>query len=782
MSQLNNLFVSSSYQGLLKLTDSTNGLTNTLQYVQDGSGNNGPLQMSLTAINLTGSIFINNIPVTGTTSGTSGTSGSSGSSGSDGTSGTSGSSGNGFSVKGTWTGTTTYVINDVVLYGGTSYVSIQNGNLNKQPSIQPAWWTVFSAAGTSGSSGTSGTSGSNGTNGSSGTSGSNGTNGTSGSNGTNGSSGSSGSNGTDGSSGTSGSNGTDGSSGTSGSNGTDGSSGSNGTNGSSGTSGLTDKTGLITTGSIVDTQQITGSLILGNTVISGSLIGNTVNGGLIKIQSESNRSGSVQFNITGSSPISQSNLVFGGFGTNGPTLTGSIIISGSSNIILSGSRTSTVGTIGYIGGNMNIVNTIPQLNAASLFSPTMNNNQLNSILSMSFTTSSLGVPNISNNLIFGTTTINHPSGSINATNNLSTANAVISNQNLTAGTVLPTLQNNIITGTQLVLNHFSSSILTTANALFGTLTVNNSYFQTGSANSLTVANNLVNGLNINLNAGGSPQTNVSRAITGNLIGGQVISISAAITGSDLGGLRNTVVYGYNLNVTGSHTVATTTTQGAAFLGRWNSEADGLADSARTVFAVGTGTATGASRKTGLYVTSGSLVGVSGSLVVQGPSTLSGSLNVTGSLTVGGNLQFNVGAFQSTQSQSGSANVSQSITYNTTDYSAGVSVVAGSQLTIANKGIYNIQFSAQLLADTGADDVYIWLKKNGTNIAATAGHVVLANNEELIAAWNYVVDAAAGDYYELAWQSSGGDAILLAEIASGNIPSVPSIITTVTQVR
>jgi hypothetical protein len=170
------------------------------------------------------------------------------------------------------------------------------------------------------------------------------------------------------------------------------------------------------------------------------------------------------------------------------------------------------------------------------------------------------------------------------------------------------------------------------------------------------------------------------------------------------------------------------------------------------------------------------------LQINAATDIRNNLVVSGSLSVGGNLQFNVGAFQSTQNQSGSANVSQSINYNTTDYSQGVSFVSGSRLTVANKGVYNIQFSAQLLADTGADDVYIWLKKNGTNVAATAGHVVLDNNQELIAAWNYVVDSAAGDYYELVWQSANGDAILLAETASGNIPSVPSIITTVTQVR
>jgi hypothetical protein len=170
--------------------------------------------------------------------------------------------------------------------------------------------------------------------------------------------------------------------------------------------------------------------------------------------------------------------------------------------------------------------------------------------------------------------------------------------------------------------------------------------------------------------------------------------------------------------------------------------------------------------------------------------LKGGVEVSGSLTVqngssffaNGNKQFNVGAFQSSVNQSGSANVSQSMNFETTDISQGISIASNSRITLANSGTYNIQFSAQILADTGADDVYIWLKKNGTNVSASAGHIVLANNEELIAAWNYVVDAAASDYFELVWQNTNGDAILLTEAATGNIPSIPSIILTVTQVR
>jgi hypothetical protein len=145
--------------------------------------------------------------------------------------------------------------------------------------------------------------------------------------------------------------------------------------------------------------------------------------------------------------------------------------------------------------------------------------------------------------------------------------------------------------------------------------------------------------------------------------------------------------------------------------------------------------------------------------------------------------FNLGVFTSTISQSGSANVSQSISFNNTEETEGVTINGGgTQLTLTNGGYYNIQFSAQVLSDGGADDVRIWIKKNGTNVPNTTGRVTLANNEELMASWNYVVSGNAGDYYELVWQNLEGDALLLYNDAAGNYPAVPSVIVTVTQVR
>ena len=103
--------------------------------------------------------------------------------------------------------------------------------------------------------------------------------------------------------------------------------------------------------------------------------------------------------------------------------------------------------------------------------------------------------------------------------------------------------------------------------------------------------------------------------------------------------------------------------------------------------------------------------------------------------------------------------------------------------ITQSGVYNIAFSAQLDKTGGsASDVYIWIRVNGQNVAHSATKVVIDGpNNEIVAAWNWVLTLGAGDYIELAWQSPDTAVILLAAPASGNIPEIPSVILTVTYV-
>lgn len=107
----------------------------------------------------------------------------------------------------------------------------------------------------------------------------------------------------------------------------------------------------------------------------------------------------------------------------------------------------------------------------------------------------------------------------------------------------------------------------------------------------------------------------------------------------------------------------------------------------------------------------------------------------------------------------------------------------SSIFIASTGIYNIQFSAQLdKTGGGASNVYIWPRVNGQNVPYSATKIVIDGpNNEVVPAWNFLLDLKAGDYFELAWQSPDTAVVILAEPESGNIPAIPSIILTMTYV-
>jgi len=179
--------------------------------------------------------------------------------------------------------------------------------------------------------------------------------------------------------------------------------------------------------------------------------------------------------------------------------------------------------------------------------------------------------------------------------------------------------------------------------------------------------------------------------------------------------------------------------------------------------------------TGSYATTGSNV-------FMGNQIVTGSVYLSSSLYVGNNKQFNHGAFSSTQTQTLAAGVSGSMTFNTIDVADGVTLSNNARLVAPNTGVYNIQFSAQISYDMGADTVYIWLKANGSNVANSATKLSNANNDFLVAAWNWVYPLNGGDYVEIAWQTANGNALILANTSPGvNIPYIPSIIVTVTQV-
>jgi hypothetical protein len=135
---------------------------------------------------------------------------------------------------------------------------------------------------------------------------------------------------------------------------------------------------------------------------------------------------------------------------------------------------------------------------------------------------------------------------------------------------------------------------------------------------------------------------------------------------------------------------------------------------------------------------------------------------------------------------GAVNVGQPVKFRIMDYSNGVTVNSDTEITIANTGIYNLQFSFQFQnVDSQEHDVTVWLRKNGSDVAGSAGFVAVVSSHggipgHCIPSWNYLLDAVGGDFYELYWSATSLDVSMHFYPAGSPPPSAASAIFTVTQ--
>jgi hypothetical protein len=146
-----------------------------------------------------------------------------------------------------------------------------------------------------------------------------------------------------------------------------------------------------------------------------------------------------------------------------------------------------------------------------------------------------------------------------------------------------------------------------------------------------------------------------------------------------------------------------------------------------------------------------------------------------------------GAFQdSTDQTAANTTTAYAITFNTTDYTNGITLSNSSRLNVKNAGLYNIQFSIQLKNTTNdSHDVDIWFRKNGTNIDNSnskfhpPARKSSGDPSHIIAALNFFVDMAANDYIEIVWRTADVGVSLEAygTSTSPTRPAVPSAIAT-----
>jgi len=146
-----------------------------------------------------------------------------------------------------------------------------------------------------------------------------------------------------------------------------------------------------------------------------------------------------------------------------------------------------------------------------------------------------------------------------------------------------------------------------------------------------------------------------------------------------------------------------------------------------------------------------------------------------------------GAFQdSTDQVAANTTTAYAVTFNTTDFSNGVTVASNSRITVADAGIWNLQFSIQFKNNSNdGQDVDIWFRKNGTNIDNSNSRFHLPQRKSsgdpshLIAAMNFFVSLAANDYVEIMWRTTSTDVSIehFGTSTSPTRPAVPSAIVT-----
>jgi len=141
-----------------------------------------------------------------------------------------------------------------------------------------------------------------------------------------------------------------------------------------------------------------------------------------------------------------------------------------------------------------------------------------------------------------------------------------------------------------------------------------------------------------------------------------------------------------------------------------------------------------------------------------------------------------GQFLNTATQTqGVTNVAAPVAFNTTDISVGVRLrsPSTSEIEVDTEGVYNFQVSMQFDSTGGANhDVWVWFRKNGTNIANSAMYLNIENNQsEMLQAFNLLVEMKALDYLEVMWEVGDIRVEMAAFAATGVHPAIPSIILT-----
>ena len=207
--------------------------------------------------------------------------------------------------------------------------------------------------------------------------------------------------------------------------------------------------------------------------------------------------------------------------------------------------------------------------------------------------------------------------------------------------------------------------------------------------------------------------------------------------------------------------------------------------------VGTSGTSGTSGTTGASGTSGT----SGTTGASGTSGTSGTNGTSGIGTSGTSGTSGISSipidgyyghfFDTTTQTNAGATSANVITFNSVDFSNGVSINNTSEITIINGGTYELSLNAQVSKnDAGDDNIDFWLSKNGVGVTWSKSELTLKNiNCQSNNSINWLVQCDPNDYFEIYWSSADTQMILYTSGTQSDPdrPETPSVSLSVSQV-
>jgi len=145
-----------------------------------------------------------------------------------------------------------------------------------------------------------------------------------------------------------------------------------------------------------------------------------------------------------------------------------------------------------------------------------------------------------------------------------------------------------------------------------------------------------------------------------------------------------------------------------------------------------------------------------------------------------------GVFAKTSDQTPAViNTAYAVTFDSTRISNGVVIGSPtSRIVFPESGLYQVQATIQLASgSSSAKNIWVWYRKNGTDISNSARLVTLdINNGYIPVSVNEPISLAANDYIELMFAADSTSVTIDAVASTAFAPAAPAVVLEVTQIQ